>query len=304
MKVLVTGAAGFIGRHTIDVLVDKGYEVIALDKDVDGVMSLAGSVRRLGCDITHDIQLRWAFMEAMPDAVIHLAAQSCVATSMRDWVEDVKQNIIGTINVIQACQKYGVQKIVFASSGGAIYGNLTRLPAIEEMPPDPISAYGISKLAGEHYIRISGLDYVILRYPNVYGPGQPSDGESGVVAIFIDRIARGLKPQIFGDGSKARDYVFVADVARANLQALTHGENGIYNIGSGHPISDQQLFEAIAAQMGWDGGCEYLPDRSGDVQRIYLNPFLGSVGLSWWRKIDLIDGIKRTLEASYALQRA
>jgi len=304
MRVLVTGAVGFIGRHTVRALQHAGHEVLGLDKEPTMDCQLADIMDYYGLDGPPQGGIDRLFKWFKPDAVIHCAAQSCVAVSVQDWAYDAEQNIIGTINVVKACQQYGVKRIVFASSGGTVYGNNPDLPWSEETPVNPVSPYGISKVAGEHYIKISGIPYVILRYPNVYGPGQRSDGESGVVAIWIDRIRRGLKPLIFGDGQKTRDYVYVEDIAEANRLALT-GPEGTYNIASGEPISDLDLARRIAEFMDWGGGFELLPDRPNDVQHVELDASKARnfMFLNWHPRYRLEIGIVKTLEADNAIRR-
>ncbi len=302
-KVLVTGAAGFVGRNTVTALIDRGWHVIALDRDGEGLNKLDGT-GNVTVDIACGEAMDFAVTEYHPDAILHLAAQSTVAGSIRDWWQDVMDNIIGTINVVQAAKRHGVKRIVYAASGGTVYGQPSKLPIAEDAPLNPISPYGISKLAGEFYVKISGIPYAILRYPNIYGPGQRGDGEAGVVAIWIDRILHGWKPRIFGDGSKMRDYVYVKDIAELNAIALDSDACGVYNIGSGTGTTDLELFEIVADVMKWNYGCAFVPDRPNDVHSVYFDTMKASTELDWKPKVSLEDGIRQTVEASHALQWA
>ncbi|MFA6410998.1 MAG: SDR family oxidoreductase [Candidatus Buchananbacteria bacterium] len=300
MKVLVTGGAGFIASHVVDALIEKGHEVLVVDNLSTGNKdNLNPKAKFLKLDIT-DQKLADIFSAEKPEVVFHLAAQIDVRKSVADPVWDAKQNILGSINLLENCKNFGVKKVIFSSTGGAIYGDADSIPTKEDYPTKPISPYGIAKLAIEKYLyyyhQVFGLPYVILRYANVYGPRQNSKGEAGVVAIFCDRLIEGKSPIINGTGSQTRDYVFVGDVAKANLLALDLNKVDIYNIGTSVETNVNQLAELIKANIKTDIEIAYGPAKAGEQQKSCLDYTKAKTELGWQPKMNLAEGIKKTVE--------
>lgn len=286
MRILVTGGAGFIGSHTLKAL--KDYDVCAVDCHAINLEQLDFKNKVL-CDIGSYSQLVGVFAAFKPDKVIHLAAQSSVAVSMKNWRMDAMENIIATINLIQVCKEYGVLKIVYAGSAGTYYGDPHK--TIEEgMSPNPMSPYGISKMCAEYYIKISGIPYCILRYPNVYGEGQKA-GESGVIPIFIDNIKQGKPCIVYGDCT--RDYVHVSDIARANEKALN--AEGEFNLGSGIRSVTSYIYKIIAHELKCDREFIMSDYRIGEVKDVRINPSKANQELKWHPTVRIEEGIKRTI---------
>jgi len=286
-KILVTGGAGFIGSHIADGYLKLGHKVIKIDR---------GGPKPL--DINDARALRRLFQKEKPDVVNHHAAIAEVIKSLREPLPTFQTNVLGTINLLMAAGEAGtVKKFIFASTGGAIYGQPNKIPANEETSAMPLSPYGLSKLLAEEtikfYSRIFGFDYLIFRYPNVYGPGQNPRGEAGVVAIFTEIMKRGDRPTIFGDGTKTRDYCYVEDIVRANIIALRRGKNEIINLGWGRKISDQKVFDDIAKNLGFKKPSIYAPFRKGEVYQIAISAKKAKKILGWTPKITFEEGIKR-----------
>lgn len=301
MNILVTGGAGFIGSHLVDRLIADGHNAAVVDILATGKRA---NVNPQAAFFEIDIRspaLAAAFESARPEVVFHVAAHASVSESVRDPVHDAEVNVLGTLNVLQQCTAYGVGRVVFCSTGGALYGEPETLPADEEHPVRPLSPYGASKAAAEAYVQtacsLSGIRYTILRYGNVYGPRQDPFGEAGVVAIFANAMMRGQRPTIFGDGSQERDYVYVDDVVQANVLALGQDENGVYNIGTGEGTTVTQVFDALAGATDYDGSPEHAAERPGDVHRIYLDVRRAERGLGWRAAVPLDEGIRRTVDA-------
>jgi len=292
MKILVTGGCGFIGSNVVDLLIEKGHEVVVIDNLSTGKKENLNEKARL---YMKDIRtnLKDIFEEEQFDIVIHEAAQINVRDSIINPIKDAEINILGTLNLIELSKKFNVRKFIFASSGGAIYGEPEKLPCDEAHKIDPLSPYGFSKYCAEWYLRNSGLRYVILRYSNVYGPRQDPKGEAGVISIFIDNIKEGKKCFINGDGEQTRDFVFVEDVARANLLALD--KEGIFNIGTGKEISINELFEKISKIIG-KGEKEHRDAVKGEVFRIALDISKAEKELGWKPEVDINKGLKMTVE--------
>ncbi len=231
------------------------------------------------------------------DALVELGHEVVVVDNLSTGFE---QSILGSLNVILNCLKFGVDKLVYASSGGAIYGEPQYLPADEKHPINPISQYGISKHTVEHYLYLysvlDGLNYVVLRYPNVYGPRQNPEAEAGVVAIFAGKMLKGEQPTIFGSGDKTRDYTFVSDVVAANILAMESGRNGIYNIGTGKQTSDQEIFDTVAEVLGYGGTAHYAPVRKGEIQRICLDYTKATRELGWLPRVGLEEGVRKSVD--------
>lgn len=306
MKFLVTGGAGFIGSHIVDRLIDEGNQVVVVDDLSTGRQdNLNASAKFYKMDICSP-ELADVFEIEKPDYVSHHAAQISVIRSMREPALDVQLNILGSLNVIELSVKFGVRKIIYASTGGAIYGEPEYLPADEDHPVKPLAPYGINKHTVEHYLYLYGvnygLNYTILRYANVYGPRQDPHGEAGVIAIFTQKMLSGQRPTIFGDGSSTRDYIYVGDVVSANMLALDHGDREIYNIATGRETSVNQLFSLLKDEFNFHCDPEYGPKRPGEVQRIFLTNDKAKAELGWIPKVALEEGIKKTV--SYYRKRA
>jgi UDP-glucose 4-epimerase len=300
MKILVTGGAGFIGSWVAEAYIKEGHEVLVLDDLSTGkAENVPEGARFVKCDIRDEDAVRGAFAGFRPDVVNHHAAQIDVRKSVEDPAFDASVNIIGTIRLLESSVRSGVKKFIFASTGGAIYGEPPNIPADEKTPPMPISPYGTSKYAVEKYLEyyryIYSLDYVALRYANVYGPRQNPHGEAGVVAIFCSRILSGETCTVFGDGSQTRDYVFAGDVASANLCALG-SPSGSYNIGTQIETSVNGLITELEAASGIDFPVKHAEARAGEVGRISLDVRLAGKVLGWAPSVFLAKGIKNTWE--------
>ena len=296
-RVLVTGGAGFIGSHLVERLLATGHRVTVVDDGSAGHRFHPGTDRHR-LDIGSP-ELAAVFAASAPEAVFHLAAQASVARSLQDPGHDAEVNIRGTLHVLQQAIAHRVRVFVYASTGGAIYGDPATLPAAESLPPRPTSPYGVSKLAAEAYVAAlcspAGIRFLCLRYGNVYGPRQDPAGEAGVIARFTDRMLHDRPAVIFGDGRQERDFVFVSDVVEANLLALGAGGAGICNIGSGVGVSVRQIHAALAAELGQRQPPEFAPVRVGEVARIRLDCRLARTMLGWQPRIPLAEGIRRTI---------
>ncbi|MFZ5648378.1 MAG: NAD-dependent epimerase/dehydratase family protein [Bacillota bacterium] len=300
MKVLVTGGAGFIGSHTVDALEGAGAAVAVLDNLSTGKFeNIKQYVDFYQGDLLEKDFVFHCVEKESPDVIIHLAAQVSVPQSMADPVADAGINILGSLHILEAARSAGVRKIVFASSA-AVYGTPVYLPVDELHPAQPLSGYGLSKHTVERYLHLYrelyGLDYTILRYANVYGPGQDAMGEGGVVSIFIDRIINGEQPVIYGDGEQTRDFVHVSDVAGANLCAMNRGGGMVLNVSTGRPVTVNRLFEIIKKAAGYSGGPRYGPRRPGDIRDSCLDSSRAASVLGWTAGTDLEKGIKNTLQ--------
>lgn len=298
MKVLVTGGAGFIGSHTADMLAEKGYEAVIVDNLSNGRReNLSPRAKFYQADITRD-DTDEIFRKEKPDFVIHMAAQISLRKSFENPEEDAKQNILGTIRVLEAAASHGVKKIIYSSTA-AVYGEPEKIPVSEECPPNPSSPYGIDKYAAEKCIelfhKLKGIDYTILRYSNVYGPRQDPMGEAGVISIFINSMLRNKSPEIFGDGSHTRDFVYVKDVARANIMALLSGKNGIYNVGSGKETSVNDIFGLISRHACPGVEPVYLPPINEVARMIFDCSKIGK-DIGWTPTVRIEDGIKETVD--------
>ena len=299
-KILVTGGAGFIGSHVVDLFLENGYEVVVLDDLSTGRESnLNPQAKFYKMDI-RDPKVRDVFEAERPDYVSHHAAQMDVRRSVAQPLFDADVNILGSINLIECAKEFGVKRFVYISTGGAVYGEPERVPCEETDPINPICQYGASKHTVEHYLFMYhvnyGLKYTVLRYPNVYGPRQDPHGEAGVVAIFTGRMMAGEPVTINGDGEQTRDYVYVGDCARANYLAVSiDHESGIYNLGWGRPTSVNQIFTSLAKATGYPLPANYGPAKVGETRHIYLNA--GKVGrdLGWEPTLGLDDGLANTV---------
>jgi UDP-glucose 4-epimerase len=298
MKVLVTGGAGFIGSHVVDALIQQGYQVVVVDNLSTGhPENINPAATFYQTDICNS-KLEGIFEKERPEFVSHQAAQTVIQKSNEDPALDARQNILGSLNLIFQCLRFGVKKTVYASSAG-VYGEPEHCPVDENHPINPISYYGISKHTVEHYLHLAHLQhrlgYVVLRYSNVYGPRQNTEGEAGVVAIFTRQMLQGERPTIFGKGDKTRDYIHVSDVATANLVAMEGDRNGIYNIGTGVETSDQEMFNLLAELTGYQSNPYYAPVRKGEIYKICLDSSKAQKELGWQPRFLLREGLRETV---------
>jgi UDP-glucose 4-epimerase len=302
---LLTGGAGFIGSHIAERLLARGHEVAVVDDLSSGKRENVPEEAEL---YVRDIRSGCAdvFQEFRPQTLCHQAAQMDVRRSVREPDFDADINVLGTIRLLQNCVRNGVQKFIFASTGGAIYGEQREFPAPEDHPQYPVSPYGVSKLAAERYLHFYGVQYGIsyaaLRYANVYGPRQDPHGEAGVVAIFSGNLSAGKASTINGSGEQTRDYVYVGDVARANVLAL-EGEppNGAYNVGTGIETSVNELYDRMRRLSGRNLLPQRGPQPSGEQGRSCVDPSRAARALNWWPEVDLDTGLKETLRSFAAL---
>jgi UDP-glucose 4-epimerase len=298
MKIVVTGGAGFIGSHVVDTYADAGHQVIVVDNLSTGKTNHVHPAARLVVMDVADPTLLDLFEAERPAVVNHHAANSSVSISVRDPILDARQNVLGTINVLEAARRAGVGRFIYISSGGAMYGNPEHLPMDEEHPAAPISPYALSKHTGERYVRLYGKEYdlpwVSLRYANVYGPRQDPLGEAGVVAIFCQNLLSGVVPEIQWDGEQTRDFVYVGDCARANLLALERGDGQAYNVGTGVGTSINSLFQTLMEVTGRDLVPHRGPRRAGDVRHSYLDCRRIERELGWQAEVSLREGVLRT----------
>ncbi len=299
MKILITGGAGFIGSNVADRFLELGHQVVIVDNLITGRReNIPAAAKFYEVDIRDD-KIEDIFNAEKPDVVSHHAAQMDVRKSVEDPIYDAQVNVLGSLNILQNCVKTRIKKIIFASTGGAIYGEQDYFPADENHPLRPISPYGITKLTTEKYLYFynltHGLNYTVLRYANVYGPRQNPHGEAGVVAIFTEKILRGEQPVINGDGRQTRDYIFVGDVVKANELALTAGDNRIYNVGTGIETNVNELFRKIVQFTGKEVAEVHGPAKPGEQQRSVLNYSLISRELGWEPSVSLDEGLRLTV---------
>lgn len=307
MKTLVTGGAGFIGSNLVDALLARGAQVTIVDDLSTGCRenldpALAAGAELIELDIRKGAELADLFERARPEVVFHLAAQIDVRKSVADPAFDASINVGGMANVLEAARRADSRRIVFSSTGGAIYGEGEgrALPLGEDAPIAPMSAYGQSKFAGEGYValyeRLHGLSGVSLRLGNVYGPRQDPLGEAGVIAIFCGRLREGLPPTIFGNGKQTRDYIYVGDVVTAMLAAAERETAGPINVGTGIETNVLELVAQLADSAGWAGfEPEFAPERAGEVQQIAINPERARRELDWSAQTGLDEGLRMTL---------
>lgn len=303
MRIIVTGGAGFIASHIVDRYIRDGHRVAVIDNLNTGFReNVNPKARFYKTDIRDRGAVERIFKKERPKIVNHHAAIAEVVKSLRDPIPTYEVNVLGTANVLTAFAKYGrrgEKKFIFSSTGGAIYGEPKKIPADENTAVTPLSPYGLSKFLGEElikfYARINGFDYLIFRYPNVYGPRQNPKGEAGVVAIFGGLMKTGKQPTIFGDGTKARDYCYVDDIVGANVLALKKCRNETINLGWGQEISDQKIFKATAKAAEFAKEPIYAPYRRGEVYRIALSAKKAGKVLGWKPKIKLNEGVAKTV---------
>lgn len=296
----MTGGAGFVGSHVVDVCVGAGHDVAIVDDLSTGRREHVNAVARLHVTDIRSPALDDVFRAETPDAVIHLAAQASVGRSVANPHLDAEINVMGSINLLECCRRAGARRVVYVSSGGAGYGDTDVIPTPEDHPTRPVSPYGVSKVTAELYLAcweaLHGLRGLILRLANIYGPRQDPHGEAGVVAIFIDRLLRGEPCVINGDGLQTRDYVYVADVAAAALLALERTEvTGPVNIGTGIETSVVTLFERLRAAAGGRGEARHGPARPGEQRRSLLDASRAREALGWAPRVTLDEGLRRTV---------
>ncbi|MFE8699371.1 NAD-dependent epimerase/dehydratase family protein [Cytobacillus sp. FJAT-54145] len=294
MKVLVTGGAGFIGKHVVAQLLQQKYKVAVIDKQKNPFKKAPISYYPMNIkENLEDI-----FAKEKPDYVIHLAAQIDVNQSVKNPLIDASTNIVGTINVLESCRKFGVKKIIYASSA-AVYGEPKFLGINESHETNPVSFYGLSKLTGEQYVSLYseqfGFNFSILRYANVYGHDLKRTKDNDVISIFIKQIMANKRPIIFGDGNQTRDFIYVKDVACANIAAIQEGNNSIYNIGTNHGIQLNTLVRKLNNILGTYMKPEYMHFRAGEILHSYLNNEKALKELNWQTKYSLDEGLIETI---------
>lgn len=301
MKVLVTGGAGFVGSHVLDVLIQEGHQVSIIDnlwEHGGGKMENVNSNVSFHKMDIRDANVRQVFEEERPEIVCHLAAQHSVKISTDDPTQDADVNILGLINLLQNATRFGVRKVIFSSSG-ATYGTVEKMPVDEDTIQRPESPYGITKMASESYLRywkhMHGLDFTILRYGNVYGPRQDPLGEAGVIAIFARQILLNEPVRIDWDGEQQKDYVYVGDVARANLLALDAGSGEEYCIAYGKGTSVNTLYRGLVNEIGHEVEIKRAPKRAGDIYLTYFDCSKARRELSWEAKVGLEEGLRSTV---------
>jgi len=301
MRILITGGAGFIASNIADAYLAQGHEVAIVDNFATGFRhNLPVQARFYEADICDEQAISRICEEFRPEVVSHHAAQLDVRKAVSDPAYDAQINILGSLNVLLHATRCGARRFLFASSGGACYGEPTEIPVPETHLSRPESPYGLTKFAFEHYLRIwhklHGIVPVVLRYANIYGPRQTAHGEAGVVAIFAGSLLRNETCNIFGDGSMTRDYCFVGDVVKANLLALERGDGGTYNIGTGVQTSTRQVFDEVRAAVGSGPDAEILPERAGEVRHIALDVALAQRELGWQSEVSFREGVRQTVE--------
>ena len=298
MRIIVTGGAGFVGSHIVDAYITAGHQVIVIDNLSTGKReNVHPEVRLVEMDIG-DPGLVDLFCAEKPDVVNHHAANASVSLSVREPLFDAGQNVLGTLNVLEAARQADVGKVIYISSGGAMYGTVEYLPMDEDHPASPVSPYALSKYTGERYVRLYGeihdLRWTSLRYANVYGPRQDPYGEAGVVAIFCQNLQDGVVPEIHWDGEQSRDFVYAGDCAHANVLALEGGDGQAYNVGTGIGTSINTLFHTLTDIAGQDLTPRRGPRRPGDARTSYLDCGKIERELGWKARAGLREGLERT----------
>ncbi|MGC9031586.1 MAG: NAD-dependent epimerase/dehydratase family protein [Minisyncoccia bacterium] len=305
-KILITGGAGFIGSHLQDALIKRGYKIIIIDNLSTGKKeNINKKAKFYKIDILNP-KISEIFKKEKPTIVFHLAAQMNVRKSVGDLIFDAKVNIFGSLNILENCKNFGVKKIIFASSGGAIYGETKKIPTPENYSENPISPYGISKLTVEKYLKFYkenfGLNFISLRFSNVYGPRQNLKSEAGVVTIFIDKLLHNKIPTIFGDGFQTRDFVYVKDVVEAALKALAYRApisanlEPVFNVGTGIETSINELYNLISQKLKKNIKPNYELAKPGDLKRSCLDFSKIKKELRWQPKYDLEKGLTETIK--------
>jgi len=299
MKILVTGGAGFIGSHVVDVFIEAGHDVVIVDDLSSGRLSNVNPKARFYKIDMRSPEMREIIATEKPEVINHHAAQIDVRLSMKDPQHDADLNILSPIKLAELAIEFGVRKFIHISSGGAVYGEPVYLPCDEKHPVQPVCFYGASKYTFELYLYIfkesSGLDYSIIRYPNVYGPRQDPNGEAGVVAIFTGQMLRNQPVKIYGTGEQVRDFVFVRDCARANLLILNSGSGKVYNLGSNRGTTINQVYSHLKNITNYPREAAYGPAKPGETFKIYLDSSLAEKDLGWCPTVDLETGLTSTV---------
>ncbi len=309
MKIIVTGGAGFIGSHIVDAYISAGHTVLVIDNLSTGFKkNINPKAIFYNVDIRNGKEIKKIFKKEKPEVVNHHAAIAEVIKSLRDPIPTLEVNVIGTANVLSSFGEHGSgknKKFIFASTGGAIYGNPKTIPASETSPCNPLSPYGLSKLLDEEtikfYARHFGFEYTIFRYANVYGPRQNPKAEAGVVAIFGGLLKEGTCPTIYGDGKKSRDYVYINDVVLASILALKKGKNRIMNIGTGKLTTDLEVFTTVVRTFDSLHNPVYAPHRRGETRKISLDTGLAQKVLGWKHRKTFIEGVRETFNTGESL---
>ena len=301
MKILVTGGAGFIGSNIVDELIEKKHKVVIVDNLATGnIKNVNKKAKFYKVSVCDKKKIDEIFKKEKIDIVIHHAAQLDVRKSVENPCFDADVNIKGALNILEACKNTKVKKIIFASSGGTIYGECGSKAPDEKSFANPLSPYGVAKLSVEHYIKaysaLYGLKYTILRYANVYGPRQDVNGEAGVVAIFIGKMTANKEVFVFGNGKQLRDYVYVKDVVSANIKSLTKGNNEVINIGTQKTFSVNQLVKELSVITNYKNKPVFKPKRNGELFKSFLNISKAKKVLGWEPKVSIKEGLKNTVE--------
>lgn len=300
MKIALTGGAGFIGSHIADAYLNLGHEVVIIDNLSTGQLeNINPSAKFINADINSPI-IKELFNDEKFDILNHQAAQIDVRISVKDPKFDASTNIIGSLNLYEACKNTGVKKIIFSSTGGAIYGEQDYFPADEQHPLRPCSPYGIAKLVNEKYLyyykEIFGIDYTILRYANVYGPRQNPLGEAGVIAIFINKMLHGQQPTINGDGKNTRDYVYVGDIVKGNILALNNKMSGIFNLSTAIETDVNQIFNKLNQLLGTKFPEFHGEAKLGEQKRSVCSFEKINKSFNWTPEVNLDEGLKKTID--------
>jgi UDP-glucose 4-epimerase len=299
MKILVTGGAGFIGSHVVDQMIAANHDVVIVDDLSSGRKSNINPQARFYQLDIRSPELRDVFSSEHPEVVCHHAAQIDVRKSMSDPFFDADVNILGPISLANLAREYEVRKFIHISSGGAVYGEPVYVPCDEKHPVQPLCFYGASKFTFELYLYIYrenfGLDYTVLRYPNVYGPRQDPHGEAGVVAIFTGQMLKNQPVTVNGNGEQVRDFVYVTDCAKANLLVLNAGSGKVYNLGWGVGTTINQIFSSLKDITGFQQEAHYGPPKAGETFRIYLDANRANIDLGWQPDVNLQEGLTRTV---------
>jgi len=300
MNILVTGGAGFIGSNVSDAFIKEGHNVVIVDNFSSGKQENVNPKAKVYKMDIQDPAVENIFRDEKIEVMCHHAAQMDVRRSVADPKFDASVNVLGFLNMMEFGRKYGLKKVLFSSTGGAIYGEQDYFPADEKHPMQPLSPYGITKLVTEKYLffykEIYGIDHVILRYANIYGPRQNPHGEAGVVAIFTQKMLKGEQPIINGEGKQTRDYVFVGDVVQANLLGLKYSGSNIFNIGTGIETNVNQLFHHIKTLTGAKCEEKHVPAKVGEQMRSVISSKKIGEMLGWKPTVTLAEGLKKTVE--------
>lgn len=297
MKILVTGGAGFIGSHLVDKLIERNHQVVVIDNLATGKKKNLNKKARFYKVSISNPKISEIFKKEKPKIVFHFAAQTDVKRSLDDPLGDAKVNILGTLNILENCKNFGVKKIIFASSVG-IYGEPKILPVTENHPLNPISPYSVTKLTGEKYLKLyqnQKLNFVSLRYSNVYGPRQSSEGEGGVIAIFINQILKGEKPIIFGSGQQTRDFLYIDDAIETAIKAMKVANNSYYNLGTNKEITINSLLNLISNILNRKVSPIFKPQREGEIIKSRIDFSKAKKELNWQPKYNLKEGLIKTI---------